>query len=304
MGRVERAEDFRELIVGTAQGRPLTLGDLGTVEDSYVEPRNLSRLDGHPAVTLTIRKQTGTNTVQVINTVNKRLQVLKSVLPSDIRTQLIRDQSRFIQRSIDEVKFHLVLAGILVSLTVMLFISNLRATLICAVAIPTSIIATFTVMRWLDFTLNNVTMLALVLATGIVIDDAVVVLENIFRYMEEKGVSARQAASQATGEISLAVLATTFSLVVIFLPVAFMEGQVGRFFNSYGVTVAVSILVSLVVSFTLTPMLCARYLKISPRPHTATRGIYAAIDRGYGTMLRWSLRHRWAVVLLSLLVMA
>jgi HAE1 family hydrophobic/amphiphilic exporter-1 len=158
-------------------------------------------------------------------------------------------------------------------------------------------------MRWLDFTLNNVTMLALVLATGIVIDDAVVVLENIFRYMEEKGVSARQAASQATGEISLAVLATTFSLVVIFLPVAFMEGQVGRFFNSYGVTVAVSILVSLVVSFTLTPMLCARYLKVAPRAH-ARRGIYAAIDRGYGAMLRWSLRHRWSIVLLSTLTMA
>ena len=130
MGRVERAEDFRELIVGTAQGRPLTLGDLGTVEDSYVEPRNLSRLDGQPAVTLTLRKQTGTNTVEVINTVNKRLETLKSVLPADIQTQLIRDQSRFIQRSIDEVKFHLVLAGMLVSLTVMLFIANLRATLI------------------------------------------------------------------------------------------------------------------------------------------------------------------------------
>jgi HAE1 family hydrophobic/amphiphilic exporter-1 len=304
MGRVARAQDFRDLIVGTSQGRPLTLGDLGTVEDSYVEPRNLSRLDGHPAVTLVLRKQTGTNTVEVINTVKRRLETLQSVLPADIKTQVIRDQSRFIQRSIDEVKFHLVLAGILVSLTVMLFISNLRATLICAVAIPTSIIATFTVMRWLDFSLNNVTMLALVLATGIVIDDAVVVLENIFRYMEEKGVSARQAASQATGEISLAVLATTFSLVVIFLPVAFMEGQVGRFFNSYGVTVAVSILVSLVVSFTLTPMLCARYLRITPRAHAAHRGIYAAIDRGYGVLLRWSLRHRWAIVLLSLLVMA
>jgi HAE1 family hydrophobic/amphiphilic exporter-1 len=304
MGRVVRAQDFRDLIVGTSQGRPLTLGDLGTVEDSYVEPRNLSRLDGHPAVTLVLRKQTGTNTVQVIDTVKRRLETLKTILPSDIKTQMIRDQSRFIERSIDEVKFHLVLAGILVSLTVMLFIANLRATLICAVAIPTSIIATFTVMRWLGFSLNNVTMLALVLATGIVIDDAVVVLENIFRYMEEKGVSARQAASQATGEISLAVLATTFSLVVIFLPVAFMEGQVGRLFNSYGVTVAISILVSLVVSFTLTPMLCARYLKITPRSHTSSRGIYAAIDRGYGALLRLSLRHRWAVVLLSLLVMA
>src|SRR5262252_4996054 len=302
MGRVQRAEDFRDLIVGSAKGRPLTIGDIGRVENTYVEPRNLARLDGHPAVTLVLRKQTGTNTVEVINTVKKRLALLQSVLPSDIQTQLIRDQSRFIQRSIDEVKFHLVLASILVSLTVMLFIANLRATLICAVAIPTSVIATFTIMRWLDFTLNNVTMLALVLATGIVIDDAVVVLENIFRYMEEKGVTARQAASEATGEISLAVLATTFSLVVIFLPIAFMKGQVGRFFNSYGITVAVSILVSLVVSFTLTPMLCARYLKMTPRAH-ATQGAYAAIDRAYGAVLCWSLRHRWVIVLVSLAVM-
>jgi HAE1 family hydrophobic/amphiphilic exporter-1 len=304
MGRITRAEDFRDLIVGSAQGRPLTIGDIGTVADAFVEPRNLARLDGHPAVTLIVRKQTGTNTVQVIETVKKRLEMIHSTLPSDIDIQLVRDQSRFIQRSIDEVKLHLVLAGVLVSLTVMLFIANLRATLIAAVAIPTSIIATFTVMRWFDFTLNNITMLGLVLATGIVIDDAVVVLENIFRYMEEKGVSAREAASAATGEISLAVLATTFSLVVIFLPVAFMEGQVGRFFHSYGVTVAVSILVSLIVSFTLTPMLCARFLRLSPRQHRAQQGIYGAIDRAYGTILRWSLRHRWAIVLLSLLVMA
>ena len=304
MGRITRAEDFRDLIVGSAQGRPLTIGDIGSVADAFVEPRNLARLDTHPAVTLIVRKQTGTNTVQVIETVKKRLAAIGSTLPSDIDIALARDQSRFIQRSIDEVKLHLVLAGVLVSLTVMLFIANLRATLIAAVAIPTSIIATFTVMRWFDFTLNNITMLALVLATGIVIDDAVVVLENIFRYMEEKGVSAREAASAATGEISLAVLATTFSLVVIFLPVAFMEGQVGRFFHSYGVTVAVSILVSLVVSFTLTPMLCARFLRLSPRQHSRQQGVYGAIDRAYGAVLRWSLRHRWVIVLLSLLVMA
>jgi HAE1 family hydrophobic/amphiphilic exporter-1 len=304
MGRVERAEDFRDLIVGSSQGRPLTIGDLGTVDDGSVEPRNAARLDGRPAVTLLVRKQTGTNTVEVIRTVKERLAAIQSVLPGDIQTQLIRDQSRFIQRSIDEVKFHLMLAGVLVSLTVLLFIANLRATLICAVAIPTSIIASFTVMRYLGFTINNVTMLGLVLATGIVIDDAVVVLENIFRYMEEKNVTARQAASEATAEISLAVMATTLSLVVIFLPVAFMEGQVGRFFNSYGITVAVSILVSLLVSFTLTPMLCARYLKMTPRAHATQQGVYAAIDRAYGAVLRWSLRHRWVVVLVSLGVIA
>ena len=304
MGRIERAEDFGELIVGSAQGRPLRIVDIGRVEDANVEPRALARLDGHPAVTLLVRKQTGTNTVEVINTVKKRLERIHSTLPADIETELVRDQSRFIERSIDEVKIHLVLAGILVSLTVMLFIANLRATLIAAVAIPTSIIATFTVMRYLEFSLNNVTMLALVLATGIVIDDAVVVLENIFRYMEEKGVSAREAASAATGEISLAVMATTLSLVVIFLPVAFMEGQVGRFFNSYGVTVAVSIMVSLIVSFTLTPMLCAHFLTVSPGRHRTQKGLYGAVERAYGAVLGWSLRHRWVMVLLSLAVLA
>lgn len=304
MGRIARAEDFAQLIVGSAQGRPLRIADIGRVEDANVEPRALARLDGRPAVTLLIRKQTGTNTVEVINTVKRRLERIHSTLPADISTELVRDQSRFIERSIDEVKVHLVLAGILVSLTVMLFIANLRATLIAAVAIPTSIIATFTVMRYLEFSLNNVTMLALVLATGIVIDDAVVVLENIFRYMEEKGVSARQAASAATGEISLAVMATTLSLVVIFLPVAFMEGQVGRFFNSYGVTVAVSIMVSLIVSFTLTPMLCAHFLTVSPGRHQTQKGLYGAIERAYGRVLRWSLRHRWVLVLLSLAVLA
>ena len=185
----------------------------------------------------------------------------------------------------------------------MLFIANLRATLIAAVAIPTSIISTFTVMRWLGFTINNITMLGLVLSTGIVIDDAVVVLENIFRHMEEHGASAMQAASAATREISLAVMATTLSLVVIFLPVAFMEGQVGRFFNSYGITVAVSIMVSLLVSFTLTPMLCSRFLRVKSGRHTKERGAYALIDRAYGAILGWSLRHRWVLVLASILTL-
>src|SRR6185369_11137442 len=187
----------------------------------------------------------------------------------------------------------------------LLFISNLRATLIAAVAIPTSVIATFSVMSWLGFTINNITMLGLVLATGIVIDDAVVVLENIFRYMEERGVSAMQAARAATDEISLAVMATTLSLVVIFLPVAFMQGYAGRFFYSYGVTVAVSIMVSLLVSFTLTPMLCSRFLVIrADAQHSKDKGVYAAIERTYDVLLRWSLSHRWAIVLLSLLTIA
>lgn len=306
MGRIERVDDFRQLIIGNVQGRPVTLGDVATVVDGFVEPRTMARLDGNPAVSLLVRKQNGQNTVDVIKRIKSRLQELQAVLPSDVHMQVVRDHSRFIERSIEEVQFHLVLAAVLVSLTVLLFIANWRATLIAAVAIPTSIIATFTLMRWLGFTINNITMLGLVLATGIVIDDAVVVLENIFRYAEEKGLPPREAAAAATKEISLAVMATTLSLVVIFLPVAFMEGRVGRFFNSYGVTVACAIMVSLLVSFTLTPMLCARFLKVSPRHGGSSRQrtFYAAIDRGYGVLLRWSLQHRWVIVVGSLLTVA
>jgi HAE1 family hydrophobic/amphiphilic exporter-1 len=303
MGRIMRAEDFSHLIVGNVQGRPITIGDVATVTDGFVEPRTLTRLDGNPAVSLLVRKQSGTNTVEVIDRIKQRLVQLRPTLPADVSLQVVRDHSRFIKRSISEVQFHLVLAAVLVSLTVMLFIANLRATIIAAVAIPTSIISTFTLMQMLGFTINNITMLGLVLATGIVIDDAVVVLENIFRHAEEHGVSPRQAASGATKEIALAVMATTLSLVVIFLPVAFMSGRVGRFFNSYGITVACAILVSLLVSFTLTPMLCARFLRL-PKQTDGQRSrdtrFYRAIDHAYGRILAWSLRHRWVVVLLSI----
>src|SRR6202158_5747852 len=217
MGGVGRVEDFRQLIIGNVRGRPITIGDVGVVTDAYVEPRNMARLDGKPAVSLMIRKQSGTNTGEIIDRIKKRLEQLHAVLPGDISLQVIRDHSRFIKLSIHEVQFHLMLASVLVSLTVMLFIANLRATLIAALAIPTSIISTFTLMQVMGFTLNNITMLGLVLATGIVIDDAVVVLENIFRHAEERGESPMAAAAVATREISLAVMATTLSLVVIFL---------------------------------------------------------------------------------------
>jgi HAE1 family hydrophobic/amphiphilic exporter-1 len=301
MGRIDQVTGFEQLVIGNVHGRPLTIADVGTVNDGSVDPRTVARLDGVPAVSLLVRKQSGTNTVQVIDKVKERLAAVRPALPPDMHIEVIRDHSRFIKRSIEEVQFHLVLAGVLVSLTVMLFIANLRATLIAAVAIPTSIVATFTLMQYLGFTLNNLTMLALVLATGVVIDDAVVVLENIFRHMEERGLDAMKAASSATREISLAVTATTLSLVVIFLPVAFMSGQVGRFFNSYGITVACAIMISLLISFTLTPMLCSRFLKVKPAQGKGSRehGLYASIERLYGRVLRWSLVHRWVIVMLS-----
>lgn len=312
MGRIERAEEFNDLIVSQLNARPILLKDLGYAEDSVEEPRSLSRLDGQAAVTLLVRKQSGTNTVEVIDRVKGRLaQLKKEVLPEDIRLEAIADQSRFIKRSITEIQHHLILGGLLATLIVYLFMGNLRSTLIAGIAIPTSIIATFTLMRAMGFTLNNITLLALTLAVGIVIDDAIVVMENIFRHIEEEGEEPMEAASRGTAEIGLAVMATTLSLVVIFLPVAFMYGQVGRFFNSFGITMAFSILVSLFISFTLTPLLCSRMYKKGSagegkgrRKSQKESFFYRAIDRAYAGMLRGSLRHRWVVMLLAIAVVA
>src|SRR5262249_25853367 len=217
-------------------------------------------------------------------------------LPQDIQISIGNDQSRFIRRSFEDIKLHLILGGFLASIVVFLFIRNLRVTFIAALAIPTSIVGTFTFMKLFGFTLNNMTMLALSLATGIVIDDAIVVLENIFRFVEGKGVAPKEAAAEATAEIGLAVMATTLSLVVIFVPVAFMTGQIGRYFYSFGLTSAAAILLSMFISFTLTPALCAMWLRKedakSDHSTTKSSGWYARMDAVYGRMLHWSLAHR------------
>ena len=302
MGRVERAAEFGDLIVARGGERPLRVRDIGMAEDGIVEPRTLSRLNGENAVQLVVRKQSGTNTVEVIDRVQAELDRLRAVLPADIEMRGIRDQSRFIKASIETVRLHMWLGAILVALTVLLFMRDWRSTVVASIAIPTSVISTFTFMRYMGFTLNNVTMLALVLAVGIVIDDAVVVLENIYRHVEEEGMPPRQAASVGTAEIALAVMATTLSLIIIFLPVAFMAGRVGRFFHSFGLTVAVAIFVSLLVSFTLTPSLSARMLR--RRGGHASEGgrLYRLVERGYGRVLAWSLRHRWVIVLVAIAI--
>ncbi len=297
MGRIERAEDFNDLIVANFQGRPIMIRDIGSVENGVVESRSLARLDGENAVQLIVKKQSGTNTVEVVDRVKVRLRQLRSVLPPDLRSEVIIDQSRFIKASFGEVKFHLILGAILVALTVLLFMHDWRSTLIASIAIPASIVSTFTLMRTMGFTLNNITMLALVLAVGIVIDDAVVVLENIFRHTEEKGESPMSAASRATKEIALAVMATTLSLLVIFVPLAFMAGRVGRFFKSFGITVAFAVAISLLISFTLTPMLSSRFLKLKHKGKSSKQSLfYSWIDKSYGWILAWSLKHRWVVV--------
>jgi HAE1 family hydrophobic/amphiphilic exporter-1 len=308
IGRIQKPKDFEEIIIGTRIGEndskhAIRLKEVGTVTDSVEEPRGKSRLDGNVAVSLVVQKQSGGNTVAVAEAVKARLAKIQASLPADIRTEVIRDQSKFIKGSIEEVKFHLLLAAFLVSGVIFLFIRDWRTTLIAATAVPTSIIGTFAFMDVMGFSLNNMTLLGLILAVGIVIDDAVVVLENVFRHMEEYGQSGWDAASAATKEISLAVLATTLSLAVIFAPIAFMSGQVGRFFNSFGFVVGFAILLSMAVSFTLTPMLCARFLRPlntheGGTPHKPRTGF---LTRNYIRILGWSLRHRWVIILATFL---
>lgn len=305
MGRIESSEDFERLIVADRGGYPVRISDIGRVEESFEEPRGFSRLDGDNAVSLIVQKQSGLNTVQVVHAVKERLEKIRPTLPQDITSVIIRDQSRFIEASIEEVKFHLLLAAVLVSLTILFFIRDWRTTLIATLAIPMSMIPTFAFMAIMGFTLNNITMLGLILAIGIVIDDAVVVHENIFRHMEEFGRSAREAARTATGEIASAVIATTLSLLVIFVPVAFMEGRVGRFFNSFGFTVGFAVLMSMLISLTLTPMLCSRFLKLEAGHKSSRSGFFSRmLENSYLAILRFSLRHRWLVVLTALAVFA
>lgn len=307
LGRLVDQAEFNDLIVANRHGYPVRVRDLGRAEDSFEEPRSLARLDGANAVSLSIQKQSGTNTVRVADALLGRLATIRKGLPPDITTEIIRDRSRFIRASIAEVKFHLLLAAGLVSCTILLFIRDWRTTVIATLAIPTSIIPTFLFMSLMGYTLNNITMLGLILAIGIVIDDAVVVHENIFRHMEEHGLDAMTAARVGTSEIALAVLATSLSLIVIFLPIAFMGGIVGRFFSSFGLTVAFAVAMSLFVSFTLTPMLCSRFLKLEPAHEGAAAAsksgfVWRLVDGGYGRLLRGALRFKFVVVILTILV--
>jgi HAE1 family hydrophobic/amphiphilic exporter-1 len=305
LGRVERPQDFERIIVANRGGQPVRISDIGHVEDSFEEPRSLARLDDRPAVALEVRKQAGTNTLDVINGVKTRIAELRPFLPPDLEISYARDQSGFIRDSFAAVQEHLIIGSILAGLIVMLFIRSWRSTLIAAIAIPTSIISTYTLLNMMGFTLNQITMLGLTLMVGIVIDDAIVVLENIFRFMEEKNMPPKLAAIEGTRDIGLAVMATTFSLVIIFLPVAMMGGIVGRFMSSFGYTAAFAIMVSLLVSFTLTPMLCSRFLKreiTSAGEGTKDTFLFKWMSKFYRVCLNWSMKHRWVVVVVSIIV--
>ena len=311
MGRYTDPRAFNDLVVATINGSAVRLRDVGRVEDTTKEQRSVARLNGVPTVTLQVRRQSGANTIEVINGIKAAMPRVAGQLPTDVKMEIIRDQSRYIEAALHEIETHLVLGSILACLVVLLFMRSWRATVIAGVAIPTSVIATFGMMRALDFTLNSVTMLALVLMVGVVIDDAIVVLENIFRFIEEKKMRPMEAARKATADIGLAVMATTLSLVVIFLPVSFMSSISGRFLYQFGITAAVAIMVSLLVSFTLTPMMSSRLLRVEDAEAggghggghgegaASRKGFYGWLDRTYTRLLTLSMRHRLAVSVLA-----
>jgi HAE1 family hydrophobic/amphiphilic exporter-1 len=306
LGRVSSADQFAEVMLGTRGGVPIRIRDVASVEDGAAELRTWSALfrgrePGKDVVAIQVLRQSGANTVKVADNVRALVSDLNSQLPPGVQLLIVHDISDFIKASVHSLIEHLILGSILASAVVWIFIRNWRAVVIAAVAIPASIISTFTLMKGMDFSLNNITLLALTLAVGIVIDDAIIVLENIFRFMEEKNRGRFDAAIEATREIGLAVMATTLSLIIIFLPIAFMTGYARKYVNSFGWTMAMAILVSLLVAFTLTPMMSSRMLKLDGREKEAhANGFLHRVETWYLRMLRWSLAHRGVIVVICI----
>jgi len=326
LSRVTSPQELTRVGLAMRNGQPITIGDVARVEDGAAEPVTTANVNGTPAVLLQIQKQSGTNTLNVVRDLKTRLQTIGPLLPSGYNLRIVRDQSVFVEASTGAVQEHLLVGSILAALVVLAFLWNWRSTIIAALAIPTSIIATFALIAALGLTLNTITLLALALVVGIVIDDAIVVLENIYRLLREKGMPPLQAAIEGTREIGPAVTATTISLIAVFLPLAFMSGIVGQFMRSFGWTMAFAIAVSLLVSFTLTPSLSSRWLGGGSRKPAEPGGdplgaghdapvdrgpeleqhrgrVYNALDHGYRWLLERSLRRRWVVVLLTLVVL-
>jgi HAE1 family hydrophobic/amphiphilic exporter-1 len=305
-GRVQSVAEFNDIVVKADQSHPVRIADIADVEDGMADADTVASINGEATVLLNVRRQSGTNTVQVAHDTKERLEEIRKALPPGYDLRIVRDTSEFIEASIHNVEEHLVVGSILAALVVLLFLTNLRSTIISAIAIPTSIIATFGLIWFMGFTLDTLTMLALTLSVGIVIDDAIVVLENIYRFIEEKHENQFQAAIDGTREIGLAVLATTLSLATIFVPVAFMGGIVGRFMKSFGLTMAFAIMVSLIVSFTLTPMLSARFLKVEKKDRGGSSKdspVFSAIDRFYSRLLEFAMDHRALVAGIAALVL-
>ncbi|HSR98777.1 MAG TPA: efflux RND transporter permease subunit [Kofleriaceae bacterium] len=303
-GRALDPKQIGDIVVRQLGEHPIKVRDVADIVDSEEDAETAAVRNGTPAIALSVRKQTGTNTVAVVDSVKKAITELQAQLPAGYSVDIVRDNSMQIRTSASQVLEHLVLGAGLAALVVLLFLGSLRSTVIAAISIPVSIISTFGLMMVAGFTLNLMTLLALALAVGIVIDDAIVVLENIYRYIDEKRMKPFPAAIHATKEIGLAVLATTLSLMAVFLPVAFMSGIVGKFLYSFGLTMAFAIGVSMIVAFALTPMMAARLLPMPAPPgehrrlswlERGSNALYRPIERLYSAVLAFCLRHRWVV---------
>jgi hydrophobe/amphiphile efflux-1 (HAE1) family protein len=309
-GRVTSLDELRGIIVREQNGRAIRLDELATVEDGVEDITTSAMWNEARTVLLAIRKQSGTNTVAVVDAIKERMAEVQEELPDGYKLAVQRDGSDVIRTGAESVTEHLILGSILAAIIVLIFLGNVRSTFIAAVAIPTSIVGTFAIMRLVGYTLNSITLLALALAVGIVIDDAIVVLENIFKQVEEKGLDPKEAAIVGTREIGPAVMATTLSLIAVFVPIAFVAGIPGRFLASFGITMSFAIAVSLFVSFTLTPMLAAQLLKKKIAGHhkrsfleRVVDVVYKPIERAYAVALRFSMTHRWVIVVASVLVL-
>lgn len=306
MGKIVDSEDFGNIPIDIVDGTPILIRDVAEIKDVEAEQRTFSRMDDIPAITLIIKKQSGANTVEVAEKIEERIKEIRQTLPPGINITSMQDQSQFILASVHSLEEDVILGAILVALTVLLFLKSFRSMIICAVSIPASIIATFTLIKAMGFTFNNLTLLALSLATGIVIDDAIIVLENIFRHIEELKQKPMEAASRAVGEIGLAVISTTLSLMIIFVPLAFMSGIIGRFMYSFGLTMAFAIGVSLVFAFILTPTMSARLLHETDTIGEAKSRdtiINRFLDTHYTKMLKWVLSHRKISAVAAVVIM-
>lgn len=307
-GQLRRAEDFRELIVSYRDGFPVRLRQIATVLNGVEDEKNLGWFNGRRGLVLAIQRQPGANTVEVIDRINKVLPTIRAQLPGGMKLELLYDRSDSIRESLHDVEFTLVLAVALVVLVIFLFLRNGRATLIPSAAIPLSIVGTFAVMSLLGFSLNNFSLMAMILAVGFVVDDAIVVLENIIRHLEQ-GKPPMQAALEGGREIGFTILSMTLSLAAVFIPVLFMGGILGRLLNEFAVTIAVAILISGFISLSLTPMLCARILK---HGHDASRSavfrwseaVFDGMLRVYERTLRVAMRHHVVVTIAALALAA
>jgi len=307
-GKFHSVGEFDRLIVATRNGSPIYLPMVARVVDGIEERRTASLIDGRSGLSLDVVKQSGANTVEVADALEKAIVSINAELPTHIRLRKVVDRSTFIRDSVDDVQVTLVLGGVLTVLIVFLFLNSWRSTVITGLALPVSVISTFIVMKACGFTLNVLTLMGLSLAIGLLIDDAIVVRENIVRHMHG-GADHFQAAREATAEIGLAVMATTFTIIAVFVPVAFMGGIIGRFFFQFGITLGFAVLVSLYVSFTLDPMLSSRWYDPAADPRVprgwfgrALGGLNDQVDRLQKVMaavLGWSLSHRWAVMIVA-----